>query len=492
MTGLLELRDALKSRKLKAVESVGEALRQIKQVDPSLHAVSQTFEEEATRKAEEIDRRLAKGEEVGPLAGVPFTAKDNICTCWGTTTAASRILQSYRAPYDATVVSRLNDAGAICVAKTNMDEFGMGSSTENSALVGPTRNPWKTTHVPGGSSGGAAALAASTRGMIHLGSDTGGSIRQPAAYCAATGMKPSYGRVSRFGLLAFASSLDQIGVLQANAAECALALEVISGRDDMDSTSVDRPVPSYTNEIEGGARGLKIGVPKEYFPEGIDPEVSENVKRGIETYRKLGAEVKEVSLPHTLYANPTYVLISAAEASSNLARYDGAHYGYRASSPEDLFDLYSRSRVEGFGPEVKRRIMVGTFVLSAGYYDAFYHKACKVRKLIREDFEAVFREVDVVICPTSPVPAFPIGEKIDDPLKLYAVDILTVTANLASVPGVSFPCGFTRGGLPIGLQIYGRPFEDGTILRLAKAFQDETSYHLRAPPLKAWGDGARA
>jgi aspartyl-tRNA(Asn)/glutamyl-tRNA(Gln) amidotransferase subunit A len=271
-----------------------------------------------------------------------------------------------------------------------------------------------------------------------------------------------------------------------------VALEVIAGRDNMDSTSANRPVPRYTDEIRGGARGLRLGVPREYFPEGIDPEVSEHVKRGIEVYRKLGAEVREVSLPHTPYANPTYVLISAAEASSNLARYDGVHYGYRASEPANLFDLYSRSRVEGFGPEVKRRIMVGTFVLSAGYYDAFYHKACKVRKLIRQDFERVFREVDAVICPTSPVPAFPIGDKIDDPLKLYAVDILTVTANLASVPGISFPCGFTQEGLPVGLQIYGRPFEDGTILRLSKAFQDETSHHLRAPPLKAWSDGARA
>jgi aspartyl-tRNA(Asn)/glutamyl-tRNA(Gln) amidotransferase subunit A len=363
----------------------------------------------------------------------------------------------------------------------------MGSSTENSAFQ-PSRNPWKESHVPGGSSGGAAALASATRGMIHLGSDTGGSIRQPAAYCGVTGLKPSYGRVSRYGLLAFASSLDQIGVLQASARECAAALEVLAGRDPMDSTSSDHVVPRYLEETRRGAKGLKVGVPREYFPEGIDPEVRDRVLEGIEALRKLGVEVRDVSLPHTRYANPTYVLISGAEASSNLARYDGVHYGYRTPRPSGLLDLYARSRVEGFGPEVKRRIMVGTFVLSAGYHDAFYNKACKVRKLIRRDFDQVFREVDAVVCPTSPVTAFPIGEKIDDPLKLYAVDVLTVPANLASVPGASFPCGFTRGGLPVGLQVYARPFEDGTVLRLGAAFQDVTGHHVAPPPVRAWED----
>jgi aspartyl-tRNA(Asn)/glutamyl-tRNA(Gln) amidotransferase subunit A len=303
-----------------------------------------------------------------------------------------------------------------------------------------------------------------------------------------TGLKPSYGRVSRYGLLAFASSLDQIGVLEATARGCAMALEVMAGWDRRDSTSVQAPVPAYLESIEKVVRGLRVGVPREYFPEGIDPEVKGLVQAGIDVFRKLHVSVEEVSLPHTPYANPTYVLISAAEASSNLARYDGVHYGYRAADPSDILDLYSRSRVEGFGPEVKRRIMVGTFVLSTGYYDAFYNKACKVRKLIRQDFERAFQDVDAIVCPTSPVAAFPVGEKIDDPLKLYAVDVLTVPANLASVPGISFPCGLSGEGLPVGLQIYGRPMEDEVVLRLAHAFQQETDYHLRAPPVRAWGE----
>jgi aspartyl-tRNA(Asn)/glutamyl-tRNA(Gln) amidotransferase subunit A len=483
--GVLETVAAVRGRQLRVVETIGEALRQIRAVDARLRAVSQVFEAEATAAAERIDQCLERGEDPGPLAGVAFTAKDNICTRLGTTTAGSKIIAGYRAPYDATVVAKLQAAGAICVAKTNMDELGMGSSTENSATVGPTRNPWKTTHVPGGSSGGAAALAAATRGMVHLGSDTGGSIRQPAAYCGVTGIKPSYGRVSRYGLLAFASSLDQIGVLEADARECAAALSVIAGRDSMDSTSAAAPVPDYLEAMRQDVRGLRLGVPREYFTDGIDAEVSASVREAIDAFRRLGVEVRDVSLPHTKYANPTYVLISAAEASSNLARYDGVHFGYRTPQPSGVVDLYARSRVEGFGPEVKRRIMVGTFVLSAGYYDAFYQKACKVRKLIRRDFEAAFREVDAIVCPTSPVTAFPIGDRIDDPLKLYAVDILTVPANLATVPGISFPCGFTREALPVGLQLYGRPFEDATILRLAGAFQDATDHHRKVPPVRA-------
>lgn len=485
---VVETRNAVRSRARKAVDTVGEALRQLKAVDPQLRAASQLFESEALARAAEIDGELARGRDPGPLAGVPFTAKDNICTRLGTTTAGSKIISNYRAPYDATVVARLQAAGAICVGKTNMDEFGMGSSTENSATLGPTRNPWRTTHVPGGSSGGAAAFAAATRGMIHLGSDTGGSIRQPAAYCGVTGLKPSYGRVSRHGLLAFASSLDQIGVLEASARDCACALEVLAGRDPQDSTSAPNPIPDYLVECERDVRGLRLGIPREYFPEALDPEVRRRVEEGIDVLRQLGVQVQEVSLPHTQYANPTYVLISAAEASSNLARYDGVHYGYRSAAVQGIEDLYARSRAEGFGPEVKRRIMVGTFVLSAGYYDAFYNKACKVRKLIRQDFENAYKQVDAIICPTSPVTAFPIGEKMDDPLKLYAVDILTVPANLATVPGISFPCGFTSEKLPVGLQIYGRPFEDEVILRLAHAFQGVTRHHLAAPPVRAWTD----
>jgi aspartyl-tRNA(Asn)/glutamyl-tRNA(Gln) amidotransferase subunit A len=486
--GVVEVRDAIRARREKAADVAREALRQIAAVDGELHAVTEILEEEALRQAEEIDRKLERGEPSGALAGVPFTVKDNICTPWGRTTAGSRALESYRAPYAATVVARLRAAGAVCVAKTNMDEFGMGSSTENSAW-GPTRNPWKPTHVPGGSSGGAAALAASTRGMIHLGSDTGGSIRQPAAYCGVTGLKPTYGRVSRYGLVAFASSLDQIGVLVASARECAAALEAIAGSDPLDSTSARRPVPPCEADLEKEVRGLTLGIAREHFPRGIDPEVRECVERAVDVYRGLGVKVREVSMPHTRYANPTYVLLSAAEASSNLARYDGVHYGHRTASPRGIIDLYSRSRAEAFGPEVKRRVMVGTFVLSSGYYEAFYKQACKVRRLVRRDFEDAFLHVDAILCPTSPVTAFPLGERIDDPLKLYAVDVLTVPANLASVPGVSIPCGFTGEGLPVGLQAYGRPFEEDVILRLAHAFQQATDHHRRPPAVRSWPEG---
>ncbi len=482
---MLEVRDAVRGGAAKASETVAEALRQLRQIQPELESLTQILDAEAAEAAERVDRRLAAGGEDLPLAGVPFTVKDNICTLQGRTTAGSRILENFVAPYAATAVKRLEDAGAVCVGKTNMDEFGMGSSTENSAL-NVTRNPWMTTHVPGGSSGGAAATCAATRGMIHLGSDTGGSIRQPAAYCGVTGFKPSYGRVSRYGLLAFASSLDQIGCLQASAAECALALRVMGGRDPLDTTASSRELPGGLDALEPRVKGLRIGVPKEYFPAGLDPEVEDRVRGGIDLLRDLGAEIREVSMPHTAHANPVYVLISAAEASSNLARYDGVHYGYRTPDPGDLLDLYARSREEGFGAEVKRRIMIGTFVLSTGYYEAFYSKACKVRRLIRGDFEAAYRDVDVLACPTSPVPAFAIGERMDDPLKLYAVDILTVPANLAGVPGVSIPCGFVSAGLPVGLQIYGRPFEDDVILSLAHAFQEATDYHRQPPKVRAW------
>ncbi len=483
--GVLEIRDAVRNGEAKASETVREALRQLGEIQPELRSLTQILEAEAMEAAERIDRRLASGAADLPLAGVPFTVKDNICTLQGRTTAGSRILETFAAPYPATVVRRLEEAGAVCVGKTNLDEFGMGSSTENSAL-NVTRNPWSTTHVPGGSSGGAAATSAATRGMIHLGSDTGGSIRQPAACCGVTGFKPTYGRVSRYGLLAFASSLDQIGCLQASAAECAQVLQVMGGRDPMDTTSSSRDLPGGLDALEARVKGLKIGVPKEYFPAGVDAEVEAKVRGGIERFRELGAEIREVSMPHTEHANPVYVLISAAEASSNLARYDGVHYGYRTPDPEDLLDLYARSRVEGFGAEVKRRIMIGTFVLSTGYYEAFYNKACKVRQLIRGDFEAAYQEVDALVCPTSPVPAFAIGEHTDDPLKLYAVDILTVPANLAGVPGVSIPCGLVSAGLPVGLQIYGRPFEDDVILSLAHAFQQATDYHRQPPPICAW------
>ena len=480
-----EVRDAILAKTTTAAAAIHDALEQIARVEPEIHATLEVFDVEAREEAATIDRRLAAGEDVGPLAGVPYTVKANICTVQGTTSAGSRILESFRAPYEATVVDRLRRAGAICVAKTNLDEFGMGSSTENSAF-GATRNPWQTTHVPGGSSGGAAALAAATRGMIHLGSDTGGSIRQPASYCGVTGFKPTYGHVSRYGLVAFASSLDQIGVLQADARDAALALQLIAGHDPLDSTSAERAVPSYEDGLAKGIEGLRIGLAPELFPEGVDGEVRERVEGAVAVLRDLGATTHEIEMPHLKYANQVYVMISAAEASSNLARFDGVHYGYRTPDPGDLRELYFGSRAEGFGPEVKRRVMVGTFVLSAGYYDAFYNKACKVRQLIRQDFDAAYEKVDAIVCPTSPVTAFPLGDRLDDPLKLYAVDVLTVPANLASVPAASVPCGFTAAGLPVGLQLFGRPFEDGTLLRLAHAYQSKTEHHGQAPAVCGW------
>ena len=486
-SGFLQVRNRVRAGEISAVESIDAALTQLDRADRELKALTQVLASESKQAAKTVDARLAAGETL-PLAGVPFTAKDNIATVIGETSAASRILRGHRSPYNATVIDRLEAAGAVCVAKTNMDEFGMGSSTENSSLH-PTRNPWRTTHVPGGSSGGAAAISAATRGMIHLGSDTGGSIRQPASYCGVTGFKPTYGRVSRYGLLAFASSLDQIGCLQASAAECAAVFDAIAGDDPMDTTCSPRPLDPIGPLDGGRLDGVKLGVPKEFFPAGVDAEIESEVRAAIEQFAALGAEIREVSMPHVEHANPVYVLISAAEASSNLARYDGIHYGHRASEAGDLAELYSRSRVEGFGPEVQRRIMVGTFVLSSGYYDAFYAKACRVRNLIRRDFERAFESVDAVIGPTSPVTAFAAGERVADPLALYAVDVLTVPANLAGVPAVSIPCGFSGGApaeLPVGIQLFGRHFEDERLLRVAHAFQTATDHHLRTPPVCAW------
>ena len=488
---VFDTRDSIRAGELTATAAAEDALRQVEQVNPQLDAATEILREEALAQAAELDRRLESGEDPGPLAGVPFTVKSNICTLYGRTSAASRIIENHVSPYEATAVRKLREAGAVCVAKTNLDEFGMGSSTENSSIK-ITKNPWKTTHVPGGSSGGAAALCSATRGMLHLGSDTGGSIRQPAAYCGVTGLKPTYGRVSRYGLLAFASSLDQIGPLQHSALECALVLEAMAGVDEMDCTSRNVEVKDYVESASRDISGMRLGVAAELFPEGVGSEVRERVEQAIEVLRGLGAEVKEISLPNARYANPAYVLVSAAEASSNLARYDGVHFGHRTKEAEDLIALYKSSRAEGFGPEVKRRIMIGSFVLSSGYYDAFYLKALKVRKLIRQDFETALGEVDAVVCPTSPITAFPIGERMDDPMKLYAVDVLTVPANLASLPALSLPCGLSGDGLPIGMQLYGRAMEDDVVLRIANAFQSETGHHLQAPGVNAWGGGGEA
>ncbi|MBN1422862.1 MAG: Asp-tRNA(Asn)/Glu-tRNA(Gln) amidotransferase subunit GatA [Planctomycetes bacterium] len=483
-----DVRDAIRDRRLSCEEVVRAAIDDIREADAEIRATTEIFEKEPVADARAIDRRLAAGEDAGPLAGVPFTAKDVMCTLVGHTTAASRILAGYRAPYEATAVRRMREAGAVLVAKTNMDEFAMGSSTENSGLH-VTRNPWDLERVPGGSSGGAAALAGATGGMIHLGSDTGGSIRQPAMCCGVAGLKPTYGRVSRYGLLAYASSLDQIGPIATDAADCAIGLQAIAGPDPMDATTAPVPVPDYEAALSRRWEGVRIGVAPEYFPPGVEAEVAARVREAIETLAAAGARIEEVHIPHAEYAISTYYIIATAEASSNLARYDGAHYGHRSPGTRDIVELYSRSRNEGFGLEVKRRILLGTFVLSSGYYDAYYGRALKVRSLIREDLRKAFEKVDVILCPTSPVPAFRIGDRIDDPLALYAVDILTVSANLASIPAMSIPCGLTSEGLPAGLQILGRPFEDDRVLSVAWAYERHAQHGRRKA--RRWTDTKR-
>lgn len=412
--------------------------------------------------------------------------KDNLCTRGMRTTAASRILDGWIPPYDATVVARLREAGAIVLGKTNLDEFAMGSSTENSAF-GPTRNPWDPARVPGGSSGGSAAAVAAGFVSLALGSDTGGSIRQPAGFCGVVGCKPTYGRVSRYGLIAFASSLDQIGPLSRTVADAALLLRVIAGRDGRDSTTAAVPVPDFSAELGGGVGGLRIGLPREAFGEGLQREVRAAVMAAVETLRGLGAEVAEIALPTIAYALPTYYLIATSEASTNLARYDGVQYGLRVPA-SDLYEMYTRTRGQGFGAEVKRRIMLGTYALSAGYYEGFFLKAQQVRTLIRRDFEKAFASVDAVLMPTSPTVPFRLGEKTADPLQMYLADVYTIPVNLAGLPGISLPCGFA-GGLPVGMQLIGRPFDEGTILRAAHAFERATEWHTRRPP--GTGNGER-
>jgi aspartyl-tRNA(Asn)/glutamyl-tRNA(Gln) amidotransferase subunit A len=477
-----ELSKLLRRREISARDILESVLRRIEEVEDVLHSYITLTPDLAMDMAAEVDRILARGEDPGPLAGIPIALKDNLCTKGIKTTCASKILYNFVPPYDATVVARLREALTPFVGKTNMDEFAMGSSTENS-YFGPTRNPWRIDAVPGGSSGGSAAAVASGEAIISLGSDTGGSIRQPAALCGVVGMKPTYGRVSRFGLVAFASSLDQIGPITKDVADCALLMNLICGHDPMDSTSADLPVPDYTKALIPDVKGMRIGLPKEYFVEGMDPEVEEAVRKAAEHFEDLGADVREISLPHTEYAVATYYIVATSEASSNLARYDGVKYGYRAKGWKDLYEMYTKTRQEGFGAEVKRRIMLGTFSLSAGYYDAYYLKALKVRTLIRSDFERAFEDVDVVITPTSPTAAFRIGEKVDDPLKMYLSDIFTISANLAGIPGISIPCGFTSDGLPIGLQILGRPFDEETIIRVAYAFEQTKGLKDARPPI---------
>ena len=418
----------------------------------------------------------------GELSGIPVLIKDNICVRGEETTCASRILAGFRPPYDATVIRKLKEAGAALIGKANMDEFAFGSSCETSCY-GPTRNPWNLDRIPGGSSGGSAAAVAADETILALGSDTGGSIRQPAALCGVVGLKPTYGRVSRYGLIAFASSLDQIGPITKDVEDAALLLNVIAGYDEMDSTSVDMPVPDYKKSLVKDVKGLRIGVPKEYFVKGIDPEVESAVKKAISVLEDLGAKTAEISLPHTEYAIATYYIVGPAEASSNLARFDGVQYGLRAKDAKDIISMYTGTRSEGFGSEAKRRILLGTYCLSAGYYDAYYLKAQKVRTKIREDFEKAFAVCDLVVTPTAPTPAFKIGEKANDPLSMYLSDIFTIPANLAGIPAISIPCGFSKDGLPIGLQMMAKPFGEETIFRAAYAFEQSTDHHTKRPKL---------
>ena len=463
---IAKARRLIQAGELSPVQLLDAVQAAIEKIDPAVGGYLSRDYERARALAEKTDVTL-------PLGGIPVAIKDVINVEGETCTCASQILQGYVAPYDATVITKLRAAGAIPFGRTNMDEFAMGSSTENSSLR-ITRNPRDPERIPGGSSGGSAAVVAADEALASLGSDTGGSIRQPAALCGCVGLKPSYGRVSRYGLVAFASSLDQIGPFTHTVEDAALVLQAIAGHDPLDSTSLDLPVPDYSAPLNDGVKGLKLGVPKEYFVEGMDPQVEARVRAAIEVYRGLGAEIVEVSLPHTKYAVADYYIIATAEASANLARFDGVRYGQRASAPRDLADHYGRTRGEGFGKEVKRRIILGTYVLSSGYYDAFYLRAQKVRTLIRRDFEEAFRKVDGLLSPTSPVPAFKIGERMADPLQMYLADIFTIAANLAGICGISLPCGDAEVDgkkLPVGLQIMAPAFEEARLLRIARAYE---------------------
>ena len=475
-----ELVAALGKREISSLEATQACLDQIESRDDQVRAFLHVNSDVALMAAAAADQLREDGETLSPIAGVPIAVKDVLCTTVGPTTCGSRMLEGFNAPYDATVIEKLRSAGAVIVGKTNLDEFAMGSSTENSAFH-PTTNPWDLNRVPGGSSGGSAACVAASMTPVSLGTDTGGSIRQPASFCGTVGMKPTYGRVSRYGLVAYASSLDQVGPMSNDVFGAALTLTAIAGHDPRDSTSIDRPPEDYVTELDQPLEGLRIGVVQEHFAEGLDPEVRGLVENSLEIYRSLGASVEDVTLPHTEYSVATYYLIAPSEASSNLARYDGIHYGRRSESFSDLADLYCESRGQAFGDEVKRRIMLGTYALSQGYYDAYYLKALKVRRLIRQDFDEAFKKVDVIVGPTTPTPAFGIGEFVDDPLAMYLNDIYTIGANLAGIPGISIPAGFSENGLPVGLQLMAAPFDEARLLRAARMHEAATEWHLRRP-----------
>jgi len=503
-----ELLRALQSGQQTAVETVRAFLERIDRYEPRVKAFLYLDAQAALEQAEQIDRRRSNGHRLGRLAGVPVAVKDVLCAKDQPTTCASRMLETFRPPYDATAIARLKAADAVIIGRTNMDEFAMGASTENSAFF-PTHNPWNTDYIPGGSSGGSAACVAARFAPLALGSDTGGSIRSPSALCGVTGLKPSYGRVSRLGLVAFASSLDQVGPIAQTAEDAALLLEAVAGYDPQDSTSADVPVPPYSHTVRQPLEKLRLGLVREHYGPGLDAEVEAAVREAVRVFQSLGATVKEISLPHSKYAVATYYIVSSCEASSNLARYDGVHYGYRTNVEQMMAELeqkrkalaasgaeaalheldsalvgmYRRSRSEAFGPEVKRRIMLGTYALSAGYYDAYYKKASKVRRLIRNDYHQAFQQVDIIAGPVTPTPAFKLGEKLGDPLAMYLFDLYTVGANLAGLPGMSIPCGFSSKGLPIGLHLQGPPFAEEQLLRAAFMYQTVTDWHRRQPPL---------
>jgi aspartyl-tRNA(Asn)/glutamyl-tRNA(Gln) amidotransferase subunit A len=470
----------LKERQLSAMELTKACLERIQQVEPKVNALVTFTEELALEQARKADELLSAGGNVNPLTGIPVVIKDNMCITGVRTTCSSKILENFVPPYDATVVERLKDCGAVIVGKANMDEFAMGSSTENSAFFN-TSNPWDLSRVPGGSSGGSAVAVATGEGLCALGSDTGGSIRQPAGFCSVVGLKPTYGRVSRYGLVAFASSLDQIGPLTRDVTDCALVMNAIAAHDSRDSTSTPHPTPDYTQSLNGDLKGLRLGVPKEYFVEGMQPEVESAIRTAVSKLEELGADIDwDVSLPHTRYALAVYYIIAPSEASANLARYDGVKYGFSYKDADSMWDAMEKTRQYGFGPEVKRRIMLGTYALSAGYYDAYYLKAQKVRTIIRREFDQVFEKVDALVTPTSPTVPFKIGEKTDDPLQMYLSDICTLPINIAGLPGLSIPAGFADG-LPIGMQFIGRPFNEETLLRTAYTYEQATEWHKIKP-----------
>jgi len=471
--GISELRALLDKGEASAADVLDSMLRRIDAVDPRVKAYVTVTGEQARQMLAEV-----KG---GPLAGIPLAVKDNMCTKGVPTTCSSKILENFVPPYESTATSKLRDAGYVMLGKTNLDEFAMGSSCENSAFF-PTHNPWDLERIPGGSSGGSAAAVAADLCAAAIGSDTGGSIRQPASLCGVVGLKPTYGRVSRYGLVAFASSLDQIGPITKTVRDGAVLMNVLCGHDPCDSTSAPVEVPDFTAALTGDIKGMKIGVPKEYFIDGMDPEVEAAVREAIKHMESLGAKVVEVSLPHTDYGVAAYYILATSEASSNLARYDGVKYGMRVPA-KDLMEMYTETRAKGFGPEVKRRIMLGTFALSSGYYDAYYIRAQKVRTLIKQDFDEAFKQVDVIATPTTPEVAFKMGEKTDDPLKMYLSDIFTISLNMAGVPGISLPCGFTKAGLPVGLQIIGKHFDEESVLKVADAYEQTTEWHKRRPSL---------